>query len=70
MKEFKNKTKEQLEIILVDKRKVLRDFRFNLTSSQVKDVKVARNTRRSIAQVLTLLNQMATQKVTIASSAK
>jgi ribosomal protein L29 len=70
MKEFKNKKKQQLEIILVDKRKVLRDFRFNLTSSQVKDVKVARNTRRSIAQVLTLLNQMATQKVTIASSAK
>lgn len=59
MKELKNKNKEALETMLIDKRKALRDFRFNMTSSQVKDVKLARNTKRSIAQILTLLGGMA-----------
>lgn len=60
MKELKNKTIEQLETILSDKRKVLREFRFNITTTQVKDVKIGRNARKAIAQVLTLLNQKET----------
>ncbi len=63
MKELKNKTKEALETMLIEKRKVLRDFRFNMTSTQIKDVKIGRNARKSIAQILTLLNQKGTTSV-------
>lgn len=62
MKDLKNKSKEALEVALTEKRKALRDFRFNMTSSQVKDVRAGRNARRVIAQILTLLNQSVSAK--------
>jgi ribosomal protein L29 len=61
MKELTKKTAEELGVLLVEKQKALRDFRFSMTSSQVKDVKAGKNARKSIAQILTLLNQKASK---------
>jgi len=38
---------------LAEQRKALREFRFGVAGSKVKDMKAARNIRRNIARILT-----------------
>ena len=53
----KSKTKEELMTLVKDKREVLKNFRFGVSGSRVKNVKEARTTRKEIARALTFLNQ-------------
>ncbi len=55
--DIKNKTKEDLEAIVKEKRDALKNFRFGLSGSRVKNVKGARTIRKDIARALTFLKQ-------------
>ncbi len=57
MSEFTEKTKKDLEKILMDKNKALQEFRFNTSGSKNRNVKEGRNIRRDIARILTELNK-------------
>ena len=56
-KELKTKTISELQDILLDLRDKLRDFRFKDSSKQLKNIREIRKTKKSIAQVLTLINK-------------
>lgn len=56
MKEYTQKTKQELVALLAEKRKALREFRFGSAGTKVRDVKEGRNLRKSIAQILTSYN--------------
>lgn len=53
--DIKNKTKDELIKMVGDNRLSLKDFRFGVSGSRVKNVRDARNTRRNIARALTFL---------------
>ncbi len=55
--DIKNKTKEALEAMIKEKREALKDFRFGVSGSRVKNVKEARTTKKDIARAITLLRQ-------------
>jgi ribosomal protein L29 len=54
--ELKNKSESELQKILSEQRERLRDLRFKDANKQLKDVRVIRKTRNTIARLLTLLN--------------
>ncbi len=56
MKEFKNKTPQELTKLITEKRDVLRNFRFGSTGSKTKDVKLGHKTKKDIARIMTELN--------------
>ena len=55
MKEFKGKTRGELEKTLIEKREALRVFRFEVAGGKIKNVKTGRIIRVAIAQILTEL---------------
>ena len=55
--DIKNKPKADLEIMVKDKREALKNFRFGIAGSRVKNVKEARTIRKDIARALTFLRQ-------------
>lgn len=57
LQDIKEKTKKELNQILIDKRENLRKLRFNLASGKVKDVREIRKVKKDIARLLTLLNK-------------
>ncbi|HKK54572.1 MAG TPA: 50S ribosomal protein L29 [Patescibacteria group bacterium] len=61
-KDLKNKTKEDLQKILHAERDKLRDLRFKDSNKQLKNVKEIKDTRTSIAQILTKLKQITLDK--------
>ncbi len=52
-----DKTEQEAEKLLQDKREELRSFYFNVSGAKVKNVKLARNTRKQIARALTRLSE-------------
>ena len=56
MKELKGKSCGELEKTLAEKREALRVFRFDMSGGKMKNVKVGRNIRTIIAQILTEMN--------------
>lgn len=56
MKEFKNKTEKELQKLLGEKRVALRNFRFSVAGSKIKNVKEGSTLRKDIGRILTLLN--------------
>ncbi len=56
MKDFKNKTEKELKTLLGEKRVALRNFRFSIAGSKVKNVKEGYVLRKDIARILTLVN--------------
>mgnify|MGYP001125022654 CR=1 FL=1 len=56
-KELKQKTKEELQKLVTEKKEKLRQLRFDLVSGKVKNVREIRNLKKEIARILTLLNQ-------------
>jgi len=56
MKDFKNKTEKELKALLGEKRVALRNFRFSIAGSKVKNVKEGYVLRKDIARILTLVN--------------
>ena len=55
--EIKNKSKNELENLLLTKREDLRKFRFGTSSHKVKDVKAVNKVRKDIARILTILKE-------------
>ncbi|MCI5108389.1 MAG: 50S ribosomal protein L29 [Candidatus Pacebacteria bacterium] len=56
MKDILKKTEKELLKDLVAKRKSLREFRFGVAGSKLKNMKEAKTTKRDIARILTVLN--------------
>ncbi|MEK7162524.1 MAG: 50S ribosomal protein L29 [Patescibacteria group bacterium] len=56
-KELREKSREELSKLLEDKGASLRAFRFDLSFSKTKNIKVGRNLKKEIARILTLLNE-------------
>lgn len=54
--DFKNKTDQDLNKTLSEKRAGLREFRFGLAGSKTKNIKKGKEIRKDIARVLTELN--------------
>ncbi|MDD2677866.1 MAG: 50S ribosomal protein L29 [Candidatus Paceibacterota bacterium] len=55
-KELKLKTKEELNLLLAEDRKKLRDLKVNLSKGKVKNVLSIRMLKKEIARILTILN--------------
>lgn len=55
-KELKLKTKEELNLLLAEDRKKLRDLKVNLSKGKVKNVLSIRVLKKEIARILTILN--------------
>lgn len=58
--QYKKQDAKELVNILGEKREALRGFRFGASGSKTKNVKSARNLRRDIARILTVLNSVTT----------
>ena len=57
MKEdIKTQNEIELQKMLAEKRLALRDMRFNVAGSKIKNVREQRTTRRNIARILTEVN--------------
>lgn len=57
LEELKNKDKSELNSLLTSFREKLRELRFKDSNKQLKNIKEIRGLRKTIAQVLTLLNK-------------
>jgi large subunit ribosomal protein L29 len=56
-KELKLKSDEELNQLLSDSQRKLRELRFNLASGKVKNVRAIRVLKKDIARILTILNE-------------
>ena len=57
IKEFRQKSKTDLQKLLQENREKARQFRFNLAAGKVKNVREIRQIKNDIAKILTLLNE-------------
>lgn len=64
MKEYKNKDKKELIALVKDKRTALRNFRFGVAGSKIRNVKEARSLRKEIARILTAHSSLVTKEAT------
>ncbi|EKD33085.1 MAG: hypothetical protein ACD_76C00094G0016 [uncultured bacterium] len=55
--DIKDKTREDLEQLLSEKRTALRELNWKIGANQVKDVREARDIKKLIAKILTRINQ-------------
>jgi ribosomal protein L29 len=55
--DIKEKSREELAMILGKKEEELRKSRFDMVSKQSKNTRLIRNLRKDIALILTLINQ-------------
>lgn len=63
MKDFINKNKKELTSLVSEKRVALRNFRFGIAGSNVRNVKEGMKLKRDIARILTLLGKSVKQEV-------
>ncbi len=56
-KELENKTKEELLKILAESRNKLKDLRFAMVANKLKNFQEIKETKKTIARILTLLNR-------------
>lgn len=56
IEELKQKNKDELKSLLQKKRKEIQEMRFNLKTGKVKDVKGMHESKKTVARILTLLN--------------
>jgi len=56
MKDIKNKTEKDLQKELAKNRESLREFRFGISGSKVKNTKEGTNTKKDVARIMTELN--------------
>ncbi len=57
LKELKSKKISELERLLAKNREILRDLKFKVSAKQLKNVKEIKKVRKTIARILTLINQ-------------
>ncbi len=56
MKEYKDKSQEDLNKLISEKREALRHFRFGGAGGRTKNVKMGKITRKDIARIMTELS--------------
>lgn len=56
-KDLKIKSEAELSKLLISSREKLRDLRFKVSQSQLKNIREVRQIRKKIAQIMTLLGQ-------------
>ncbi|MFW6282946.1 MAG: 50S ribosomal protein L29 [Minisyncoccales bacterium] len=56
IEELRQKSKKELKKILNKKRKKMQEMRFNLKTGKVKEVKDIHKDKKTIARILTILN--------------
>lgn len=61
-KELRSKPEQELNALLSESQRKLRELRFNLSSGKVKNVRTIRVLKKDIARILTILNEKA-QKI-------
>lgn len=54
-KEFRDKSVEELSQLLEERNQALRNFRMQMVTGQVENVRAARNARKDIARIKTVL---------------
>ena len=54
--DLKNKSKTELTKLLAEKRVALKDFRFGVAGSKIRNMKEGMSLRKDIARILTKLN--------------
>lgn len=59
IREIRQKSKPEIQRIILDNREKLRQMRFDLAAGKVKNVREIRKIKKEIAQLLTILNQHA-----------
>ena len=59
IKELRQKSKKELQKMLIDQREHFRNLKFDLASGKVKNVREIRELKKEIARILTLLKQHA-----------
>ncbi len=59
---LREKSKSELEGLLKKKREKLQEVKHNLSSGRVKNTKAARNLKKDIARILTILNEGSYEK--------
>ncbi len=64
-KELQNKSERELHDLLAEKRDLLRELKFKAKENQLKNVTEIRKVRRTIAQILTLLNNKSTSETVV-----
>ncbi|MFH1610828.1 MAG: 50S ribosomal protein L29 [Patescibacteria group bacterium] len=64
IKELQNKSEEALKTMLKDLRDKLRDLNFKVSQKQLKNIRDVRKTKKSIAQILTILNLKKNHRLT------
>lgn len=57
MKAYENKTELDIKKMIAEKKEALRQFRFSGAGSKVKNVKLAKTTKKEIAVMMTVLSQ-------------
>ena len=57
LKDIKLKSQAELQKILNSSREKLRELRFKVSQSQLKNIREIRSLRKKIAKILTLINQ-------------
>lgn len=62
MTELSQKPKNELKILLSEKRERLRQLRFKISSGKVKNVREIRMTKKDIARILTILQETKNKK--------
>ena len=56
--ELKQKSKPELQKLLIDSKERLRSLKFDLASGKVKNVREIRELKKNIARILTLLTEL------------
>lgn len=57
LKEYKNKSVSELEKNLFDLREQLVKFKFDLAAGKVKNIREIKTVKKSVAQILTIINE-------------
>lgn len=57
IREFNRVPKEELEVMLKEKKQDLMQFKFDLQAGKVKNVREIRETRRDVARIKTIINK-------------
>ncbi|MFW0862513.1 MAG: 50S ribosomal protein L29 [Candidatus Komeilibacteria bacterium] len=58
MKDLRKKDIKELQKMLATKREQVRDMRFSVSNKQLKNIRDIRKTRKEIAQIITVLNEL------------
>ncbi len=57
IKELREKNKEELKKLLIEREETVRRLRFEIASKQIKNVRDLKNNRKDVARILTLINE-------------